>query len=640
MKIRKLFLLTLVTTLLFIDRSVVKAVTAPTLTLTPTTGDAVQVSAIADPNTSLRLSFLPPGATQVTSLTFGTTDNNGRLVTTISSGAYGIPAGSPAYLSNGGLQSGTTIWPTYASSLQLTPSSVQIGVGQNTVVTASSVITLAANTNTTSIGTSIAGNQLRVTGLTTGNGSLYVCSVNAGCTALIVTVGGQGQSTVSLSQNNVNLSSRQTIELTMFGPQGGFVVSSNSNPTAVTPSISGGSSSLVLYGNDTAGTATIVVCSTTSSSNCATLTATVSGTPAVIPGGLTLSPNSLVLTPAQTQFVTISGGPNNTYYLSGNSNSSVVQATLSGNSLTLVGGTTGTATVSVCSASINATCGTVSVTTNPTTTGSNGLLSFSKNVISLPQGESTTITVSGGTGNGYIVSGNTNPALISVATSGSTAVTLSSNGNSGSSIITICATSPSTLCGSIYVNATAEPVTITFSQNNLVLTPGQTLNLTVSGGNGGSYLVSSNSSPTVASAVISSGNSVLSLKGGGVNGSTIITVCSSTDSATCGSLYVSTSAPVTAPVITPPSTPSAAPATTPVTVYTFKTLLKIGSSGTEVRELQKLLAKLGFFKAASTGTFGSVTQAAVKAFQKKYGIDQVGYVGPATRAKLNSLSLQ
>jgi hypothetical protein len=190
------------------------------------------------------------------------------------------------------------------------------------------------------------------------------------------------------------------------------------------------------------------------------------------------------------------------------------------------------------------------------------------------------------------------------------------------------------------VNATAEPVTITFSQNNLVLTPGQTLNLTVSGGNGGSYLVSSNSSPTVASAVISSGNSVLSLKGGGVNGSTIITVCSSTDSATCGSLYVSTSAPVTAPVITPPSTPSAAPATTPVTVYTFKTLLKIGSSGTEVRELQKLLAKLGFFKAASTGTFGSVTQAAVKAFQKKYNIDQVGYVGPATRAKLNSLSLQ
>lgn len=38
-----------------------------------------------------------------------------------------------------------------------------------------------------------------------------------------------------------------------------------------------------------------------------------------------------------------------------------------------------------------------------------------------------------------------------------------------------------------------------------------------------------------------------------------------------------------------------------------------------------------------TGFFGPATQRAVKRFQEKHGIEPVGFVGPATRAKLNEL---
>ena len=39
----------------------------------------------------------------------------------------------------------------------------------------------------------------------------------------------------------------------------------------------------------------------------------------------------------------------------------------------------------------------------------------------------------------------------------------------------------------------------------------------------------------------------------------------------------------------------------------------------------------------TTGYFGSLTEKAVKKFQKKYGIEQVGIVGPKTRAQLHKL---
>lgn len=71
----------------------------------------------------------------------------------------------------------------------------------------------------------------------------------------------------------------------------------------------------------------------------------------------------------------------------------------------------------------------------------------------------------------------------------------------------------------------------------------------------------------------------------------------------------------------------------------FKSLLSIGAKGVEVVALQQKLRELGLFKfSTNTGYFGTVTKAAVVAFQKKYNLKPYpGVVGPLTRTALNSL---
>src|SRR3989344_5385945 len=81
--------------------------------------------------------------------------------------------------------------------------------------------------------------------------------------------------------------------------------------------------------------------------------------------------------------------------------------------------------------------------------------------------------------------------------------------------------------------------------------------------------------------------------------------------------------------------------------YVFNTNLTMGSKGVDVTNLQKVLNSDADTIVAASGVgsagnessyFGALTKAAVIKFQKKYGITPaVGYVGPITRAKLNSM---
>ena len=86
------------------------------------------------------------------------------------------------------------------------------------------------------------------------------------------------------------------------------------------------------------------------------------------------------------------------------------------------------------------------------------------------------------------------------------------------------------------------------------------------------------------------------------------------------------------------------------TGYTFNTNLTMGSKGTDVTNLQKVLNMSADTRVNSTAngagspgnetsTFGGLTRAAVIKFQLKYGITPAaGYVGAITRAKLNSMN--
>src|SRR3989338_5959238 len=67
--------------------------------------------------------------------------------------------------------------------------------------------------------------------------------------------------------------------------------------------------------------------------------------------------------------------------------------------------------------------------------------------------------------------------------------------------------------------------------------------------------------------------------------------------------------------------------------------LKVGSQNSEVRSLQQALAqdKTIYPEGLATGYYGPATRNAIIRFQKKYGIEPVGYVGPQTKKKLNEI---
>jgi hypothetical protein len=80
------------------------------------------------------------------------------------------------------------------------------------------------------------------------------------------------------------------------------------------------------------------------------------------------------------------------------------------------------------------------------------------------------------------------------------------------------------------------------------------------------------------------------------------------------------------------NTSTSAPAST---ALTFTQYLYNGSTGAQVTALQKRLTADGLYSGPITGTFGNLTETALKAYQKKHDLDQLGVVGPATRALLN-----
>ena len=60
------------------------------------------------------------------------------------------------------------------------------------------------------------------------------------------------------------------------------------------------------------------------------------------------------------------------------------------------------------------------------------------------------------------------------------------------------------------------------------------------------------------------------------------------------------------------------------------TLSKLGSTGDEVRQIQKKLKSLGYYNGSVDGIYGAMTQTAVRSFQRNCGIAADGIAGPTT----------
>jgi hypothetical protein len=266
--------------------------------------------------------------------------------------------------------------------------------------------------------------------------------------------------------------------------------------------------------------------------------------------------------------------------------------------------------------------------------------SLSQNNIKLKTGESMIISIYGN--GGYYVASNSNSASVEGYISGNTLVVAASQ--LGGTNITVC--QDSSHCGSVYVyvdTAGTETIvtptlsnftvssrgpfmkagslmTINFNTNIPVVNPYVVVNgqkLVTSGTGSGSYSASytvTGSEPSLIPAQIHFADA----QGNGAdvvfNFGTAVTV-----------------QPTPTPIVTLP-TPTPVPTQTK---FLFTKALYVNDKGTEVTELQKRLTAEGLYSGPITGTFGPLTEAAVKKFQTKNKLSPLGSVGPGTRAVLN-----
>lgn len=91
----------------------------------------------------------------------------------------------------------------------------------------------------------------------------------------------------------------------------------------------------------------------------------------------------------------------------------------------------------------------------------------------------------------------------------------------------------------------------------------------------------------------------------------------------------------TRPPTTPPPSPAPRPSTAPPQP---EALLRTGSEGPQVRELQARLRQIGHFGRNPTGYYGTVTAEAVRAFQLKRGTEGTGATDAATWQKLLAMT--
>lgn len=596
--------------------------TIPSLSVHATSsGDGVQINVTGDANSSVLLFYTNNAFTYL-----GTTNSNGSFSTTISSGTYSITVNSQVYIRTGGIageKSNIVSWPYVQSSsnnssttLTLSQNAVLLNAGQTSTVTAGiSYLYLKTNTNPSIANINLNAGQITVSALAYGSTKATLCAVGStsNCADLSIVVQSSGTQQLTFSQNNFSIYSGQTTSVNVGGgSSGSYIISNNSNVNCVQATING--SVINLYATNTSGASSITVC-TSDMNHCGILNV---NSTAINSTAVTFSQTNPFVPTGQNTTVTIYGGAGTNFYVSSNSNPSVVQANISGNILTLIPNTsTGNSTISICAYA--GSC--ASITANiSTATGNSNAISLSQSSITILPGQSVNITISGGS----IPYSISSPNSANIFSSNINGNTLTIYGvNAGSVTASICASVGCTDL-SITVNSVNSTVNApSFSQNNISLNVNQQANIYISG-NGG-YYVANNSSSNVASFSISGNSLIITAL---YQGSTNISVCQS--GGQCSLLYVTV------------SNPTQTNNTTPIYQENYFSLIRYlgpGDDGDDVLQLQNALGKLGLLSANPNGYYGPATTLAVKSFQKQYGIKQTGSVGPSTKKALEDAKI-
>lgn len=406
-----------------------------------------------------------------------------------------------------------------SGQLTFNPASISLASGQSSSVTisgGSGNYVLMTNSNPSVVQANLSGSLVNLYALNlTGSATLNICSSGtSNCGLLYVTVGSSGGSQVTFSQNNLFLSTGQNQTVTIYGG-GGYTMSNNSNPSAVNVSLSG--NTLTIYAI-ASGNANLTICQQ-NSNICGTIYVTVNGSSG---GSLTFSQSNPYIASGQSQAIVIYGGTGS-YFIQTNSNSSVAQLSLSGSTLNITGGTTGSATVTVCASSAN--CGSLFVTVGQS---SGNPITFSQSNPTVPIGQTLAVVISGGSGSYYLPSVPTN--ILQANVNGNILNLTGVNAGTGS--LSVCSSGAGN-CASLTVTVTSATTNnpITFSQSSVSLSVGQSTNIYITGSGG--YYVSGTQSTGIASVSINGSNAIISGVG---PGSVNLTICQ--NGGQCGTLPV------------------------------------------------------------------------------------------------------
>ncbi|MCL5009024.1 MAG: hypothetical protein M1400_01640 [Patescibacteria group bacterium] len=457
-------------------------------------GDSVTVSVTGgDPNSGVILSYSKTNVGP--SLVYlGATNASGSYSVDVSTSQYSISTGGAVSVTVNGQRSNSVTWPDLATNgtFYLSQTAVVLSVGQSTTITATNQtgnsLYLSNNSNPPIANINISGNQITAVGISYGSTVATFCAQGSttNCASAYITVRNSGAQALTFNLSSVTISTGQSFPVTVSGGTGTYSILNNSNSAAIQTSVSG--SVVTLTANGSSGSSAITVCSSDMSS-CGIINVTIGATSS---SPLTFSQTNPTLLIGQNLSIGVSGGTGTAYYVSSNSNSAVVQASVSGSSLMLYGSTAGTATVTVCSSA--GSCGWLAVTVNYVASG--GPIQLSQTSLSLLSGQVLSVTVSGGTAP-YSLGANTG-TVVQASLNGSI-LTLSGI-SAGAKSLDVCSAGGACTTLSVIVNSSGSSSTLTFSQTSLSLAVGLAAAVTLYG-NGG-YYVSNSSNQGVATVQI------------------------------------------------------------------------------------------------------------------------------------------
>ncbi|MCX6715504.1 MAG: peptidoglycan-binding domain-containing protein [Candidatus Taylorbacteria bacterium] len=366
-------------------------------------------------------------------------------------------------------------------------------------------------------------------------------------------------------------------------------------------------------------------------------------------GTITFSPSSLKMYVGENKTVILSGSTS--YSLGTNSNPSVASAVLDGSLVKVTAYNLGIDNISICSYINNlVSCGVfgVEVLKQPELQPSSqkATISFSKSEVTVNVGEAQTVTVYGSGAGSYYISGYSSDSV--GASINNNIVTLIGSRIGGSNI-SVCQFGGT--CGNIYGYVPSSTANSQAAQAVPAVVPTLSAFYVASNGingfigKGATLTLKFNTSDDITSEILKIDGQVVPVTGSGsgpyggtytLSGNETIPLPVSMDFSTArggsghASFTIGDKANVPAPIVSNVTNPPAAPSS-----LKFTRNLQSGYTGVDVSSLQGLLKRLGVYDGPITGKFGVLTEAAVKKYQAKNNVKQVGVVGPATRELLN-----